>query len=92
MSDQSKPAVQVSRRCFIAGSAGAVALGTGVSGCATKPPYMAGTLPKAEAQYRDSPNGLEHCSICHHFYGPNMCNIVAGPVSPNGWCTHCEFL
>ena len=92
MSDQAKPAIPVSRRRFIAGSASAVAVGASLGSCATKPPYMAGTLSKAEAQYRDQPNGLQHCGFCHHFYSPNMCNVVAGPVSPDGWCTHYEFL
>lgn len=83
---------RVSRRNFIAGSAGAAALGGTLSGCAAfKPAFTPGTVPKAEAQYRDRPNGLERCGLCHHFYSPNMCNIVAGPVSADGWCTHYEL-
>ena len=92
MSDEPKNAAHVSRRHFIVRSAGAVVAGGALSGCVTKPPFMAGTLSKAEAQYRDSPNGFQKCGMCHHFYSPNMCNVVAGPVSPEGWCTHYEFL
>ncbi len=91
MSDESKIILRISRRRFIAGSGGAVIAGATLGGCATKPPFMAGTLSKIEARYQDHANGLQHCGICHHFYGPNMCNVVAGPVSPDGWCTHYEL-
>ena len=85
-------AAQVSRRRFIAGSAGVAVAGGALTGCAAfKPAFTPGTLSKAEAQYRDRPNGLERCGLCHHFYSPNMCNVVAGPVSSDGWCTHFEL-
>ena len=75
----------VSRRRFLAGSAGIAAIGGGISGCAHGP-KMPGMTPKAEANYQDHPNGLAHCSICKHFASPNVCEVVAGPVSPDGWC------
>jgi hypothetical protein len=47
---------------------------------------MPGTTPKAEANYQDHANGLAHCGICRHLASPNVCEVVAGPVSPGGWC------
>lgn len=51
----------------------------------------AGTAPKpiatkAEAQYQDAPKGLLSCAACTFFVKPDRCKVVAGPVSPHGWC------
>jgi hypothetical protein len=46
----------------------------------------AGTTPKAVALYRDAPNQGRRCAGCTHFIEPNACEIVAGEISPNGWC------
>ena len=27
-----------------------------------------------------------HCGICTHFRAPHGCNVVAGEISPQGWC------
>jgi len=75
----------ISRRRFLAASAGIAATGGTVSGCAHGP-KMPGTTPKAEANYQDHASGLAHCGICRHFASPNVCEVVAGPVSPDGWC------
>jgi len=47
-----------------------------------------GKISKARAQYQDRPRGRQQCSGCVHFQGPDSCEIVAGPISPNGWCRH----
>lgn len=75
---------QVSRRRFLAG-AGMAAVGGTAAGCAHGP-KMPGMVPKMEAEYRDRPNGLARCGVCKHFASPNVCEVVAGPVSPDGWC------
>lgn len=52
----------------------------------------AGTASKADFHYQDHPNGSDHCANCVAFIPPpsgqayGNCSIVAGPVSPNGWC------
>jgi hypothetical protein len=38
------------------------------------------------AGYQDRPNGGQRCSNCAHFQPPAACKIVAGRVSPQGWC------
>ncbi|MHB8236575.1 MAG: iron oxidase [Acidithiobacillus ferrivorans] len=46
----------------------------------------AGTMPKAAVQYQDTPKGKAHCSVCAQFIAPHGCKVVAGNISPNGWC------
>jgi hypothetical protein len=43
-------------------------------------------MSPAEAQYQDRPkNGLS-CAACALFRPPAACAVVAGVVSPHGWC------
>jgi hypothetical protein len=45
-----------------------------------------GSIPQATAAYQDKPsNGLK-CSACTHFRAPASCQLVAGKISPDGWC------
>jgi hypothetical protein len=43
-------------------------------------------VTKADAQYQYQPKGQQRCAICLQFMPPGQCRIVAGPISPNGWC------
>jgi len=51
-----------------------------------------GKASKASMQYRDSPNGKQECSNCMQFIpgktpkAKGSCKIVAGAISPAGWC------
>ena len=45
-------------------------------------------VSKASARYQDRPNKGQQCAGCTHFRGPSDCEIVQGPISPNGWCRH----
>ena len=47
---------------------------------------------KALALYQDTPNRGERCAGCTHFEKPNGSEIVAGAISPNGWCRFHEPL
>jgi hypothetical protein len=87
MPSQSDQASQddVSRRHFVEKAVAALIVGGAISGCATGP-AVSGTTPKADAQYQDRPSGLEKCSFCKHFHSPDICDVVAGPVNPQGWC------
>lgn len=52
----------------------------------------AGTASKEDFHYQDHPNDGKRCAGCTAFHPPpsgqafGTCNIVAGPVSPDGWC------
>ncbi len=43
-------------------------------------------VSKAEAMYKDQPKGIQRCAICLNFAPPDACRLVAGTISPNGWC------
>jgi hypothetical protein len=43
-------------------------------------------LSKPEAEYQDSPKSDQQCSECTKFQPPKGCSVVAGDVSPRGWC------
>jgi hypothetical protein len=43
-------------------------------------------LSKQQAEYQDSPKGIQMCATCTLFVEPHSCKVVEGDVSPNGWC------
>ena len=51
-----------------------------------------GAVPKAAMKYQDHPHGKDDCSRCQHFCpgksptAMGECTVVAGPISPHGWC------
>lgn len=55
-------------------------------------PEAAGTVAKSAVQYQDHPNGSSFCANCANFIPshkpgmPGHCAIVAGDISPRGWC------
>jgi len=87
---QGRSSQAVSRRKFLKVTmAGAAVAGAGaLASCMTRQPVArgAGTTPKSVARYRDRPNKGRRCGGCAHFLEPNACEIVAGDISPNGWC------
>ncbi|HUA54748.1 MAG TPA: high-potential iron-sulfur protein [Candidatus Sulfotelmatobacter sp.] len=66
----------------------AVALGAtaGLARAAAAQTTAPAKLTKAEADYQDSPKDIRMCATCQLFEPPNACKVVAGAVSPNGWC------
>lgn len=85
---------KLSRRRFLKVSMiGAAVGGSGaLSACMYTPAgtKTVGTEPKSVALYQDSPNDGRRCAGCTHFWEPNACEIVAGEISPDGWCRHHE--
>ena len=43
-------------------------------------------ISQAAALYQDHPRGGLSCAGCTFFRGPQSCQVVAGNISPNGWC------
>ncbi|MGH2927476.1 MAG: iron oxidase [Solirubrobacteraceae bacterium] len=86
MTDDTKLGSSRSRRSVLQAGAGLVAgaaiVGTAGAAEAADPPKLA----KKVVMYQDHPKNGQHCSICVHFVPPNACKIVAGDISPNGWC------
>lgn len=45
-----------------------------------------GKVSKPKANYQDKPKGNLKCANCGNFIPADTCKVVAGTVSPNGWC------
>lgn len=43
-------------------------------------------IAQAQVQYQVQPKDGQKCSACVNFEAPNSCKIVAGTISPDGWC------
>jgi hypothetical protein len=43
-------------------------------------------VEQSVVQYQTSPKDGAMCSSCVNFVAPNACKVVAGTISPNGWC------
>lgn len=75
----------LSRRVLLrAGVAGSVAA------LATAMPSRYGRgeakLPQNQVSYQSSPKNGKHCQACVNYEGNNSCRVVAGEISPDGWC------
>ena len=46
---------------------------------------------KSQFKYQDHPSGGHKCSGCRFYHagsgGSGTCDVVAGSISANGWCT-----
>lgn len=78
--------MNVSRRRFLHCSA-AVVGGIGLAGAVAAPSPAADTKVAPNlVGYQDSPKGSQECDNCQYFQAPNACRVVAGAISPKGWC------
>jgi hypothetical protein len=50
------------------------------------PAHAADKMTRARAEYQDAPNGIYSCATCTLFEAPNLCKVVEGEVSKDGWC------
>lgn len=66
-------------QCVAAGTASAIAAGAQGAAAQSKSPQQA-------AGYQATPNGSQRCGNCAHFQPPSSCKVVAGKISPQGWC------
>ena len=65
----------------------ALALGGAAAAGLGAKPAVAAQQSKQAAAYQNSPNGGQRCADCRFFNASNRsCQIVAGEISPNGWC------
>ena len=67
----------------IVGAAGA----TGVSLTAPRAYAVPAKLPPDQVHYQATPNGDARCELCANWQAPGACKLVAGPISPSGWCS-----
>lgn len=43
-------------------------------------------IAQTDVLYQPEPNGDQKCLNCLHWQPPNACALVAGEISPEGWC------
>ena len=43
-------------------------------------------VPQEAVQYQNSPKDGQECDKCVNWEAPNACKIVAGTISPKGYC------
>jgi hypothetical protein len=53
---------------------------------ATGRAFAAEKMSKEEAEYQDNPKDIRMCATCTLFEPPRSCKVVAGDISPYGWC------
>jgi hypothetical protein len=46
----------------------------------------AGRMTQKAAGYQATPKGEQRCDGCSLFQTPSSCKLVAGDISPSGWC------
>ena len=44
-------------------------------------------LHPGDIGYQSSPKGNARCELCANWQAPNACKLVAGVISPTGWCS-----
>lgn len=76
--------MKASRRNILRAGAAMIAAGAVVTRAAAEETQK---IEKSLVGYQEKPNANgQHCSVCANFQPPNACAIVAGDISPNGWC------
>ena len=75
----------VSRRTLIAA---ALTGGAAIAGVATTGSSAAAQTKLAQkaAGYQPTPKGSARCDKCSLWVAPASCKMVAGTISPSGWC------
>lgn len=74
----------VSRRRFLQSSA--VAFGAGAALVAVSAKEAQAKIAPNLVGYQATPKGDHRCDNCALFVKPDTCKVVAGDVSPSGWC------
>lgn len=83
---------ELARRCLLRQAAGALPALLVLPLLGRSTPARAGSARKEDFHYQDHPSEGKRCATCTAFVPPaagqasGTCNIVAGPISPDGWC------
>jgi len=77
---------ETTRRALIARLALAGAVASGMAVAARRATAATAKLSPREIGYQASPKGPARCELCVNWQAPNGCKLVAGPISPSGWC------
>ena len=81
MNDDNKPSRRSVLKLFALVTGAALA-----SGVAPRRALAQQKASKQSMKYQDKPNGDQKCANCLQFEPPKGCKVVAGDVSPEGYC------
>lgn len=84
-SDAPNPGFMQTRRNLFALIGGSAALAFGLLGADSA--LAQKKTSKKVAKYQDHPNNGKDCDDCRYFRKPHSCQLVAGKISPHGWCS-----
>jgi len=76
---------RTSRRVFLRTGA-AIGASVVAAGVASRAHAQDEKIAQSAVMYQGSPKDGQKCSGCVNFEAPNACKIVAGNISPEGWC------
>ena len=76
----------LSRRSVLRGGISFTCAALGAAAAVAAPLGPEAKLPQDQVSYQPSPKGDRKCSDCFNYEGNGSCRVVAGPISPDGWC------
>jgi len=59
---------------------------SGAAGVARRAQAQNSKAAPSTVAYQTTPHAGQQCSGCIQFIPPNACKVVAGTISPTGWC------
>jgi anaerobic selenocysteine-containing dehydrogenase len=80
-------AAPCSRRDILKAAPAGLALAALAGALAPRDAVAQQKVSKAMVQYQTTAKGGHQCSGCSNFVAPGSCKVVAGPISPHGWCS-----
>ena len=80
--DETTRRLLIGRLALAVGAAGFMATNLGPGTAVAAPAKLA----QREIGYQATPKGAARCETCVNWQAPNGCKLVAGPISPSGWC------
>jgi hypothetical protein len=76
----------VSRRATLRAAIALVSIGAAERALAQQAPAPAQKVAQKTVQYQTFPKNGQSCNKCVNFEPPSSCKLVAGTISPAGWC------
>jgi hypothetical protein len=77
---------KISRRGFFRGAATIAGAALATTVIPIRVANAQSKADKASMKYQDHPKDGQRCDECVYFQAPKSCGIVAGDISPQGWC------
>jgi hypothetical protein len=74
------------RRSFLRRAGGIVAAVLAAEAVAARRDAAEAKTPQTAVHYQATPKDGKACAACTFFAAPAACKVVAGVISPQGWC------